>query len=279
MTNKYTPPVSQLLTYGDCRDCEEWPDYLALGFTEAHIPELIKMAEDENLLWAMSDTPEVWAPIHAWRTLGQLKAETAVPTLVKRLRLADENDDWAGEDIPSALAMIGPKAIPAVEAFINNKKNGISAKLAASELFIKLFERDPAYKQELKVAITRCLEKFRDNDPELNAVLISHAIDFKATEMLPLIQDAFEADRVDLMVSGDFEDVEIHMGIRKERSSPPPDLFQNSPSAKLRKAAAAIAQLSGGASSDKKKKKTGRNDPCPCGSGKKYKKCCLGKKI
>ena len=25
------------------------------------------------------------------------------------------------------------------------------------------------------------------------------------------------------------------------------------------------------------KKKMGRNDPCPCGSGKKYKKCCLGK--
>jgi hypothetical protein len=22
----------------------------------------------------------------------------------------------------------------------------------------------------------------------------------------------------------------------------------------------------------------GRNDPCPCGSGKKYKKCCEGKK-
>ena len=21
---------------------------------------------------------------------------------------------------------------------------------------------------------------------------------------------------------------------------------------------------------------TGRNDPCPCGSGKKYKRCCLG---
>jgi uncharacterized protein YecA (UPF0149 family) len=24
-------------------------------------------------------------------------------------------------------------------------------------------------------------------------------------------------------------------------------------------------------------KSVGRNDPCPCGSGKKYKKCCLGK--
>ncbi|NLB11898.1 preprotein translocase subunit SecA [Candidatus Dojkabacteria bacterium] len=27
----------------------------------------------------------------------------------------------------------------------------------------------------------------------------------------------------------------------------------------------------------KKNKKVGRNDPCPCGSGKKYKKCCYPK--
>jgi preprotein translocase subunit SecA len=27
----------------------------------------------------------------------------------------------------------------------------------------------------------------------------------------------------------------------------------------------------------KSRQKIGRNDPCPCGSGKKYKKCCLGK--
>lgn len=27
-----------------------------------------------------------------------------------------------------------------------------------------------------------------------------------------------------------------------------------------------------------KKVKIGRNDPCPCGSGKKYKKWCLNKK-
>ncbi|MBW2484820.1 MAG: SEC-C domain-containing protein, partial [Deltaproteobacteria bacterium] len=23
--------------------------------------------------------------------------------------------------------------------------------------------------------------------------------------------------------------------------------------------------------------KVGRNDPCPCGSGRKFKRCCLGK--
>ena len=25
--------------------------------------------------------------------------------------------------------------------------------------------------------------------------------------------------------------------------------------------------------------KIGRNDPCPCGSGKKYKKCCINKRV
>lgn len=33
-----------------------------------------------------------------------------------------------------------------------------------------------------------------------------------------------------------------------------------------------LSVIPGGAS-----EKIGRNDPCPCGSGKKYKKCCLGK--
>jgi uncharacterized protein YecA (UPF0149 family) len=28
----------------------------------------------------------------------------------------------------------------------------------------------------------------------------------------------------------------------------------------------------------RKSPKIGRNEPCPCGSGKKFKKCCLNKK-
>ena len=28
-----------------------------------------------------------------------------------------------------------------------------------------------------------------------------------------------------------------------------------------------------------KDKKIGRNEPCPCGSGKKYKKCCINKEL
>jgi len=41
---------------------------------------------------------------------------------------------------------------------------------------------------------------------------------------------------------------------------------------------AALQFVGGEASATKQpvlsQKKAGRNDPCPCGSGKKYKKCC-----
>ncbi|MBQ8807689.1 MAG: SEC-C domain-containing protein, partial [Clostridia bacterium] len=51
-----------------------------------------------------------------------------------------------------------------------------------------------------------------------------------------------------------------------------------------RKMVAKPTQASHGDGSDKKKpvkkaaeEKVGRNDPCPCGSGKKYKNCCMDK--
>ncbi len=38
---------------------------------------------------------------------------------------------------------------------------------------------------------------------------------------------------------------------------------------------APVARLDGEAPGAGGQRKVGRNEPCPCGSGKKYKKCCL----
>ena len=35
-----------------------------------------------------------------------------------------------------------------------------------------------------------------------------------------------------------------------------------------------LADIKTSAPQPEKQKKVGRNDPCPCGSGKKYKNCC-----
>ena len=45
---------------------------------------------------------------------------------------------------------------------------------------------------------------------------------------------------------------------------------------KLRSEAEALRQKRI-STSKTERRKIGRNEPCPCGSGKKYKKCCLGR--
>lgn len=62
---KYSHPVNKLLSYGDVRNHPKWPNYLKLGFSETHIPELIQMATDNELIAANPERHEFWAPVHA----------------------------------------------------------------------------------------------------------------------------------------------------------------------------------------------------------------------
>jgi HEAT repeat protein len=41
----------------------------------------IVVNDDEAPLWADQNSMEVWAPVHAWRALGQLRAEEAIKPL------------------------------------------------------------------------------------------------------------------------------------------------------------------------------------------------------
>jgi uncharacterized protein YecA (UPF0149 family) len=73
------------------------------------------------------------------------------------------------------------------------------------------------------------------------------------------------------------------LGLKTQRQHPPKPNKLTELGAKLRAIAAASQKadgvLDGAQGSDHpqpyvSKGKTGRNDSCPCGSGKKYKKCC-----
>ncbi len=266
MERSYSSPVDKLLTQGDCRESHaKWPDYLKLGFTHEHVPELIRMVLDEDLNWADSDSLEVWAPIHAWRTLAQLKASAAVEPLLGELyKIDDEDDDWIIEEFPKVFELIGPPAIDALEKYLKSNDHGVHARICAASSLRNIGKAYLEERDQCVKIFTKLLTNARKNDPTLNGFLISDLVDLQATESLEIIRSAFDGDYVDLFIMGDFEDVEIYMGVRTQRSTPPPrfELFKED--------AFSIPGLS-------KKSKTGRNDPCPCGSGKKYKKCCWKK--
>ncbi len=269
--NSYKPPVDKLLTYGDCRDFKGgWPNYLELGFTQEHIPGLIEMALDEDLHWADSESLEVWAPIYAWRTLGQLQAEEALEPLLEILEEADEDDDWARDDLPRMYGKIGAKAIPFLTELLRDPN---ISELFRGRLILALSfaaEEHPELRDECIDLLCEQLRRFTDNQNDTNAFIVGHLVDLKAVNALDLIREGFEKECIDYSIGGDIEEIEISMELRTERSTPPdsyPSLaeqFYFIKEAQQKREEEAF-------------RKAGRNDPCPCGSGKKYKKCCLNR--
>ena len=67
-----TDRIKLLLELGEAGRGGDWPDYLQYGFVETDVPALLDLVADEAFDQASSDSAGVWAPLHAWRTLGQL---------------------------------------------------------------------------------------------------------------------------------------------------------------------------------------------------------------
>ena len=227
MTNtlpyRYPPPVDRLLAYGDCRTMRDWPDYLRLGLTSEHVPELIRMATDDDLHFADSAGLEVWAPVHAWRALGQLRAEEAVQPLIGLLERFDdeiEGDEYVMSDLPKVFGLMGRAAIPALTAYLQNDKHLDRSRITAAASLQNVAEHDPMVRDEVVAILKQQLEQFDVQDEGLNGFLISDLVDLKATEALPAIEQAFAAGAIDEMIMGDWEDVQIAFGLKTERETP-----------------------------------------------------------
>ena len=83
---------------------------------------LVRLASDPALQRDASDSSEVWAPTHAWRALGQLRAEAAVGPLLALAKMI-EWDEAADQELPVVFGIIGPAAIPYIGAFLANREN------------------------------------------------------------------------------------------------------------------------------------------------------------
>lgn len=216
----YSPPVDKLLAIGEPPDWREWPNYVEkFELGSEHVSELIRMAMDLDLEEIDAKQPECWATIHARRALGQLRAEAAIPPLISLLH-EWEDDEWVLEDLPDVFGLIGPSAIPALAAYLADRSRGLYPRVSAAESLDRIGQRYPDARAECVAAIAAQLELFQDNDPDLNGFLLPPLIHLKAVEYAPLIERAFAADCVDEFITGDWEDVQVKLGLKAERETP-----------------------------------------------------------
>ena len=280
----YADPVACLLTEGDGElfKSTPWPDYVTKHhFGREHIPDLIRMACDMALHLDNTDDSAIWAPVHAWRTLAQLRAEEAIEPLATFM-LTPLEDDAVTEEFPTVFGMIGPAAIPAMAALAADRSIDWEFASAAGRALKEIAVRHPEWRDACLGFLTQALAGAGENDRTANGLLICSLLDMKAVEAIDTIREAFRLDAVDISIPGDLEDVEIALGLRTRRSTPKPSYHPFGPKLEpLLKRFRELVQVGEARSRHAElaamrvPRKLGRNDPCPCGSGKKHKKCCL----
>lgn len=152
----YTVPINQLLDIGEikCRTVakpENWLDYIRdYQLSEAHILELIQMATDTELNNAAVDSNEVWAPLHAWRTLAQLQAKDAIQPLMQLFEL---DDDYVHSKLPTVYGMFGTAAIEPLTQYLASRDQDLYGRSCAAEALAKIGSQDEAARHICVTAI------------------------------------------------------------------------------------------------------------------------------
>jgi hypothetical protein len=250
---KYSEPVSELFSL-DYPEDDDVMDYKSLGITTNHINDLMRMATDADLLNSADDEDDsgFWAAIHAWFALGQLGCTDVIPNILELVEKYDF-DLVFDRDFPKVFCLIGHSAIPILRDFINDETKFHDSRSYAIEGLGHVGKSNKSYRDECVAILTDFIAK--PSIPDLAGIAVSVLIDFDARESISVIKNAFDQGYVDIDITGDLEDVEVDLGIRKRRSTPRPHYN------------ALPCEVS--------IPKVGQNDPCPCGSGKEFKKCCL----
>ncbi len=181
---------------------------------------LIQMATDEALNEADSESTEVWAPVHAWRALGQLRAVEAVEPLLELFDRLEE-DDWVHEELPAVFGLIGPAAFPALAAYLADLSHTDSSRISAITSIEMIGKRWPEARGEALAILEERLERFEENEPDVNAFLVEALVELGAKEAAPLIERAFAEGYVDPLVMGDWEDVQVELGLKSAEEVAP----------------------------------------------------------
>lgn len=258
-------------------DRRDWGDYLQYGFSKTDEPALIDLLIDKKFHNVSSESNEIWVPLYAWRILGQLRSKAAIEPLISILDILSD-DDWAFSEVPVVMGMIGEPAIAPLLSYLREHEHDEFARVIASDGIVEIAKQHPALRDEVIIELREYLAVATSVDFNLNGLLVCGLIDLKAVEAIDEIRSVFEKEYVDITIPGDLEDVEIALGLRDKRETPKP--YYGHPGMRDLRHLLDTEDLD---VFDAQKSETfvrdatkiGRNDPCICGSGKKYKRCCL----
>lgn len=216
------------------------------------------------------------AHINALLLLGQFKEKKAYPIYMKLLNLPIESIDRLLGDI---LTETSPKFIastydgnpePLFSLLTNSKAEDflrlVIAGCFSTLIYQKLIDKNMVLKRLQEIVASGKM----NNDPAFFTALADLAMVCKLEPLYDTIRAAFKTD----LILNPFMDLEF---FEKTVATPVEQITELEDLNPLNDAASELGQWEGYSGTTPSPVKIQRNDDCPCGSGQKFKKCCISR--
>lgn len=289
---------------------EDAYDYLpedALRACQAHrdlaVPHLIDVFERVTRTADEGEEVEDNAAIFALFLLAEFQAVEAIPAVWRFLKLPNNLPDHLlgdaiTEDLPRILAIFAGARLDLLEELAADSRLNICVRWAGINALTYLVRDGLVTREEAIARLKRYLHTAMERrDTDIIDQVISKLCAFNAFEARPEIEQAFAKGLVDEM----FIDLAT---VNEELCPATPDRWRNKPFRTPTQITDTLKEMRGwqwrsdadGSDADVPEladeafglfdndiprpirldtPRVGRNDPCPCLSGKKFKKCCL----
>ena len=228
-------------------------------------------------------------PFFAMRFLAIIGAEVALDEMLDYYRLPDPYfhdlyfQDWVEDDYILFYPFVKDK-LSVYFAYFQEPGLNWYARATLLELAQRMYVSVPNRRAEIRehfeILVAKLIDPATDEsvaDPEFTSSLVVHLMDTHDPAFLSLVEQLYAAGLVYDSYGGDITAIRQHFLSPRGRLDvlelprSPYDYFPKPPVAVVPPPRAAKLPQAIGRSFGRK---VGRNEPCPCGSGKKYKKCC-----
>jgi hypothetical protein len=275
---------------------------------ESLVDDLEKVLEDAVIRFGyFHDNEDEFSDflIHAFILLAELPSEKSLPLMLSVLEYDKYFlDFWFGDHITETLwhcfYKLGQNQTGLLKEFLLKPGINAYAKSVVTDALSQIALHQPERNAEIENIFAEVFNRFLNATPDENLIdsgfldmAIASAIDVGFRNLLPIIKELYDRDIVDIDINGDYNEVVEHFeeSLDEEWKKEIFDIYglyhdmnqkfdENDDYEKVDNSVDGFYADDNfipdtwnkpiHAISDK----VGRNDPCPCGSGLKYKKCC-----
>jgi hypothetical protein len=257
--------------------------------------------------WYEGQGGDHWIVVHAINILGGMRDEQSLPLLVEMVPHAYFSNHEGGiEVLPAALEQYGAKAVEAYMKFVSEYRGAYwdnpdfaHCRHTFSSALTRIALRDETVRARVADFIFGLFADPQEDDRIFLSFSAGHPIALDKApgkeRGLQAVRAAYERGKISQELNGSFKDFtrmvrerrpslfnDLKSGLfdfykpeeiewrRKAREEHKEDDPYRPEAKPLVPVGYTMAERGG----MERTEKVGRNDPCPCGSGKKYKKCC-----